>query len=141
MSFRNNRRGQIRLIEAFFASLLIASTLVLIPSRGGVERTHYSTLHSVGAQALVSLDSNGMLSTLIEDSDWTALKDCAQSLLPVSLWFNLTVFDENMSILNDFAVSNGGSVSEEIVAINYVCAASGGNYAVYIVRLQLAEAS
>ena len=44
-------------------------------------------------------------------------------------------------LLNDFAVSNGGSVSEEIVAINYVCAASGGNYAVYIVRLQLAEAS
>jgi hypothetical protein len=141
VSFRNNRRGQIRLIEAFFASLLILSTLALVPSRGGVEKTHYSTLQSVGEQALVSLDSNGMLSTLIEDSDWTTLRDCAQSLLPVSLWFNLTVFDENMSVLNDVAVSNGGSVSEEIVAVNYVCAASGGNYAVYIVRLQLAEAS
>jgi hypothetical protein len=141
VSFRNNRRGQIRLIEAFFASLLILSTLALAPSQGGVEKTHYSTLHSVGAQTLVSLDSNGMLSTLIEDSDWTNLRNCAQSLLPVSLWFNLTVFDENMNILNDVAVSNGGSVSEEIVAVNYVCAASGGNYAVYVVRLQLAEAS
>jgi hypothetical protein len=141
VSFRNDRRGQIRLIEAFFASILILSTLALIPSQGGVEKTHYSTLQSVGAQALVSLDSNGMLSALIEDSDWNALRDCAQSMLPVSLWFNLTVFDENMSALNDVAVSNGGSVSEEIVAVNYVCAASGGNYAVYIVRLQLAEAS
>lgn len=141
MSFRNDRRGQIRILEAFFASLLILSTLALVPSRGGVEKTNYSTLHSVGAQTLVSLDSNGMLSSLIEDSDWAALRDCAQSLLPVSLWFNLTVFDENMSILNDVAVSNGGSVSEEIVAVDYVCAASSGNYAVYMVRLQLAEAN
>jgi hypothetical protein len=141
VSFRNNRRGQIRIIEAFFASILILSTLALVPTRGGVEKTHYSTLHSVGTEALVSLDSNGMLSNLIEDNDWTTLRNCAQSLLPVSLWFNLTVFDENMGILNDVAVSNGGSVSEEIIAVNYVCAASGGNYAVYIVRLQLAEAS
>jgi hypothetical protein len=141
VSFRNNRRGQIRIIEAFFASILILSTLALVPPRVGVEKTHYSTLNSVGTEALVSLDSNGMLSNLIEDNDWTTLRNCAQSLLPVSLWFNLTVFDENMGILNDVAVSNGGSVSEEIIAVNYVCAASGGNYAVYIVRLQLAEAS
>jgi len=38
-------------------------------------------------------------------------------------------------------ISNGGSVSEEIVAINYVCATSSGNYTVYVVQLQLAEAS
>jgi hypothetical protein len=141
VNFRKNRRGQIRTIEAFFASILILTTLALVPSQGGVEQTHYNTLYSVGAQVLVALDSNGMLSSMIEDSDWNALKNCVQSLLPVSLWFNLTVFDENMSILNDVAVSNGGSVNEEIVAVNYVCAASSGNYAVYIVRLQLAEAS
>ncbi len=141
MNFRKNRRGQIRTIEAFFASLLIFATLALIPSQGGVEQTHYNTLYSGGTQVLVALDSNGMLSNLIEDSNWTALRNCAQSLLPVSLWFNFTVFDKNMSILNDVTVSNGGSVSEEIVAVNYVCAASSGNYAVYVVRLQLAEAS
>ena len=141
MNFRKNRRGQIRTIEAFFASLLILATLALVPSQGGVEKTHYNTLYSAGTQVLVALDSNGMLSNLIEDNNWTALRNCVQSLLPVSLWFNLTVFDENMSILNDVAVSNGGSVSEEIVAVRYVCAASSGNYVVYIVRLQLAEAS
>ena len=64
-----------------------------------------------------------------------------QSLLPVSLWFNLTVYDADMNIVNDVPVSNGGQVNEEVVAANYVCAASSGNYAVYIVRLQLAEAS
>lgn len=141
MNFRTNKKGQIRTIEAFFASLLILSTLALIPSQDGVEQTTYSSLSSVGAQALLALDSNGKLSTLIEESDWNTLRNLVQSLLPVSLWFNVTVFDENMTILNGVAVSNGGSVNEEIVASNYVCAASNGNYAVYIVRLQLAEAS
>ena len=141
MSFRRNRSGQIRIIEALFASLLIFSTLALVPSHGGVEKTHYNTIYSVGNQVLVALDSDGTLSNMIEDSNWTGLRNSVQSTLPVSLWFNLTVFDENMRVLNDVAVSNGGSVSEEIVAVNYVCAASGGNYALYIVRLQLAEAS
>jgi hypothetical protein len=141
LSFRRDKRGQIRVIEAFFASLLILSTLALIPAHEGTEKTHYSTFQAVGTNALVALDSNGMLSRLIQDSDWNALKNCAQSVLPVSLWFNFTVFDENMTALNDVAVSNGGAVNEEIVAVNYVCASSGGNYAVYVVRLQLAEAN
>ena len=141
MSFRADQRGQIRIIEALFASLLILSTIALVPSQLGVEQTHYSTLYSEGTQALVSLDNNGMLSNMIEDSNWTSLKNCVQSMLPVSLWFNLTVFDENMTCLNDVFVSNGSPVSDEIVAVNYVCATSSGNYAVYIVQLQLAEAS
>ena len=141
MRFRTNKKGQIRTIEAFFASLLILATIALIPSHGGVEKTHYNSLYSVGTQTLVTLDSNGMLADLIEDGNWTDLRSCIQSMLPVSLWFNVTAFDESMTALNDVVVSNGGSVSEEVVAVNYVCAASGGTYAVYMVRLQLAEAS
>lgn len=141
MSLRKNRSGQIRTIEAFFASLLILATLAVIPSQIGVEKTHYTILYSTGSQVLVSLDSNGMLSDNIEEGNWASLKNCIQSMLPVSLWFNVTVFDENMSALNDVAVSNGGSVNDEIVAVNYVCAASSGNYAIYMVQLQLAEAS
>lgn len=141
MNFRADQRGQIRVIEALFASLLILSTIALVPSQLGVEQTHSSTLYSEGTQVLVSLDSNGMLSNMIEDSNWASLKNCIQSMLPVSLWFNLTVFDENMTCLNDVFVSNGSPVNEEIVAVNYVCATSSGNYAVYTVQLQLAEAS
>ena len=141
MNFVNNKKGQIRTIEAFLASILLLSTIALIPSQDGNEQTNYDTLQSVGTQTLVTLDSNGRLSSLIQDSNWTSLRSTVQSMLPVSLWFNLTVFDTNMSILNDVNISNGGHVNEEVVAANYVCAASEGNYAVYMVRLQLAEAS
>lgn len=141
MRLLKDRSGQIRTIEAFFASLLILATLAVVPSQVGVEKTHYNTLYSTGTQVLVSLDSNGMLSSPIEEGNWTALKNCIQSMLPVSLWFNVTVFNENMNVLNDALVSNGGVVSDEIVAVNYVCATSNGNYAVYLVQLQLSEAS
>ncbi|PVX27068.1 MAG: hypothetical protein CW716_04155, partial [Candidatus Bathyarchaeum sp.] len=94
-----NKKGQIRTIEAFFASLLILSTIALIPSQDGAEQTNYTTLYSAATQTLVALDSNGRLSNLIQDSNWTSLRNTVQSLLPVSLWFNLTVYDTNMSIL------------------------------------------
>ena len=136
-----NKKGQIRTIEALFASILILSTIALIPSQDGAEQTNYTTLYSVGTQTLVALDSNGVLSNLIQENNWNSLRNTVQSLLPVSLWFNLTVYDADMNIVNDVPVSNGGQVNEEVVAANYVCAASSGNYAVYIVRLQLAEAS
>jgi len=137
----NNRQGQIRTIEAFLASLLIFATLALIPSPNVVEKTHYSTLATTGTQALLALDSNGALSQMITNQNWTALRSCTLSLLPVSLWFNITVFDENMAPLNNVAVSNGGPINEEIVAVNYVCASPEANYKLYIVRLQLAEAN
>ncbi|WGM90053.1 MAG: hypothetical protein IAX21_02835 [Candidatus Bathyarchaeota archaeon] len=141
MNFKDDKRGMVRVIESFLASLLILSTLALVPSQLGVGSTHYSTLSSEGTQVLVSLDSNGFLSKLIEDGNWTSLTNCLKSMLPVSLWFNVTVFDENMDVLNDVFVSNGSPVSDDMVAVNYVCAASAGTFAVYLVRLQLAEVS
>lgn len=140
-SLKNDKRGMVRIIEALFASLLILSTIALIPSEFAVQPTHYSTLTSEATQVLVSLDKEGVLSKLIEDGNWTSLENCLQSMLPVSFWFNLTVFDENMQVLNDVFVSNGSPVSEDIIASNYVCASSSETYAVYLVRLQLSEVS
>jgi hypothetical protein len=131
----------VRVIESLLASLLILSTIALVPSQIAVEQTHYPSLYSEATQVLVSLDSNGILASQIEDGNWVSLKNCIQSILPVSLWFNLTVFDENMNLVNDVYVSNGSPVSDDIVSVNYVCATSNANYAVYIVQLQLAEVS
>lgn len=129
------------IFSALIASLLILSTIALVPSEFGVEPTHYNKLGSKATQVLLSLDSNGELSKLIEDGNWTSLKNSLQSMLPVSLWFNLTVFDQNMNPLNDVFVSNGSPVSEDTIAEDYVCASSSETYAVYLVQLQLAEVS
>ena len=141
MKLKDDKRGMVRIIESLLASLLILSTLALAPSHFGLEPTHYNTLSSEETQVLISLDNDGVLSKLIDDGDWASLSNCLKSMFPVSLWFNVTVFDENNDVLNDVFVSNGSPVSDDIIAVNYVCATSSGTYFVYLVRLQLAEVS
>jgi hypothetical protein len=139
MRLLKDKRGQLRTIEAFFASVLLLSSLTLIPlvqksASGDVP----DMLSATALNVLTSLDRNGHLSQLVESGNWTALKDSVQSCLPVAVWFNLTVFDQDMNAMNDFPVCRGGGVSDRISVANYVCASTSGNYAVYIIRLQLA---
>lgn len=139
MRLLRDKKGQIRVIEAFFASILLLSSLTLIPM---VQRNQSNgvtaALSSTSLNVLVSLDSNGHLADLVDEQNWASIQSLVQSCLPLTVWFNLTVFDQNMVRLNDFPICNGGLVSDTIQSADYVCASTSANYAVYIIRLQLA---
>jgi len=128
----------VRVIEAFLASMLLMSCLAMIPGQPNLQDST-GTLASSAQNLLLSLDSNGHLATLIDNRDWTGLKSSVQSALPLTVWFNLTVFDENMHALNNFPICNGGAVSNSIVSVDYVCASQNGTYAIYILQLQLSQ--
>lgn len=138
MRLRRDKRGQVRIIEAFFATILIMSTLALIPATTSV-KDPTGSLFSEAQNALLSLDSNGHLAVLIDNQNWIALKNSLESALPLTVWFNLTVFDQHMNIINSFPISNAGAVSDKIISINYVSASQNSTYAIYILRLQLSE--
>jgi hypothetical protein len=138
MRLLKDKRGQIRVIEAFFASVLLLSSLSLLPMMQENSGSASDVLSSTAQNVLFSLDSNGHLAELVDSRNWTALQTSLQSTLPLTIWFNLTVFDENMAQLNDFPISNGGAVSEKIEATDYVCASTNATYSVYVLRLQLA---
>jgi hypothetical protein len=133
-----DNKGQMRIIEAFFASILLLSSLTLIPAAQNNSTNSYSSLSSAAYNILVSLDSNGHLSTFIDNESWIDLRSSIQSSISPSVWFNLTVFDENMTCINDTPICSGSAVSNNIAAVNYVCASTSRDYAVYIIRLQLA---
>lgn len=139
MRLLKDNRGQIRIIEAFFASLLILSTITLIPSQPPATDTSNGVLQSQGQDALMALDRNGYLSTLIENGNWTTLRKCLLSSLSPAIWFNLTVFDENMNPINNMSISSGSPISPKIVSTEYVCAGIGRLYAIYLVRLQMSS--
>ncbi len=138
MRLLKNNKGQIRVIEAFFASVLLLSSLTLIPAIQRNSNNSTGTLSSTALDVLMNLDDKGNLANLVDDRNWTQLESCIQSYVPLTVWFNLTVFNENMEQLNDVPISSGSAVSENIEAADYVCASMNRNYAVYIVRLQLA---
>jgi hypothetical protein len=132
-----DKKGQIRIIEAFFASILLLSSLTLIPATQN-NSNDSTILASTGRNVLMSLDSNGYLASLVSNQSWINLKSSIQSSLSPMVWFNLTVFDENMTCINDIPICSGSAVSDRIVAVDYVCAGIGSNYVIYIIRLQLA---
>ena len=138
MKLLKDNRGQIRTIEAFFASILLLSSLTLISATQSNSNDSTEILASTAHNVLLSLDNNGHLASLISNRSWMTLKSSIQSSLSPMVWFNLTVFDENMTCINDIPICSGSSVSDRIVAVDYVCASTSSNYAVYIIRLQIA---
>ena len=138
MRLLKDNKGQIRMIEAFFAAILLLSSLSLIPMVQEYSSDSTENLSSTAYNILISLDGDGYLAGLIGNESWIDLKSCVQSSLSLMVWFNLTVFDENMTRVNDVPITIGNAVNDRIAAVDYVCASTSGDYAVYIVRLQLA---
>ena len=137
MRFLGNKKGQVRVIEAFFASMLIMSCLALIPSQA-TPKSSAINLAWKAQNVLLTLDSDGQLASLVDNHDWAKLGQCIESALPLTTWFNLTVYDKSQNILNDFPISNGGSISARILSVDYVCVSQKSSYSVYILQLQLA---
>lgn len=125
-----------RIIEAILASVMLLSCLTLIPGQLS-SKDSTEKLASTGQNILLSLDSNGQLANLVDTHDWSAIKDCVESALPLAVWFNLTVFDEHMDSINNFPICNAGSIGDKIVSVEYVCASMNSAYSIYILRLQL----
>jgi len=133
-----DKKGVVRVIEAFLASMLLMSCLAMIPAQPSFSDSA-GNLAVTAQNVLLSLNSNGHLATLVDNRDWTDLRSSIESALPLTVWFNLTVFDENMRVLNGFPICNGGAVSNSIVSIDYVCASKNSMYTMYILRLQLSQ--
>ena len=139
MRWLKDKRGQVRVIEAFFASVLLLSSLSIIPIvHRGSEGAAVNALSSTALNVLVSLDSDGHLAELVDSSNWSALGSSVEACLSVSVWFNLTVLDQDMNCLNGLPICRGGSMSDRIAVADYVCSSLSGDYAVYVLRLQLA---
>ena len=137
MRLLSNKKGQVRVIEAFFASMLIMSCLALIPTQA-TPKSPAANLVWKAQNVLLTLDSDAQLASLIDDHDWAKLDKCIESTLPLTTWFNLTIYDKNHNILNDFPISNGGSFSDKIYSVDYICVSQKSTFSVYILQLQLA---
>jgi hypothetical protein len=136
---RSQNTGQIRIIEAFLAALIIFSSFAVSSNLSVRQNVNKSeNLASIGLQALVKLDSDGSLGKCIECGNWTALRDALSIVLPAGVCFNLTVYDDQMCQVNTVAVSNGGFGSQQVAFVQYVCASQSTVFRCYIVHLHLA---
>jgi hypothetical protein len=133
----NNNRGVARIIEAFLATMLLIGCIAIIPIYSVKTQPH--DFSSFAIETLTSLDDNGELAVLIDAEDWVALRSCVAAAIPLTLWYNLTVFDENMNNLNPFPVCSSGSVSDNIGSVDYLSVSPNSTFTVYLLRLQLSQ--
>ncbi len=138
---RAANRGQIRIIEAFFAVLIVFSAFAvsanLTITRNSV---NHADLESIGLGSLIKLDQEGVLSYYLDQRNFSTLREALNLVLPTGVLFNLTVYDRNLQLLNEQAITNGGFSSGEVVSVEYLCASQGAVYRCYIIHLQLAMA-
>jgi hypothetical protein len=138
MRLISNKKGQVRVIEAFLASVLLLGCLTFIPAQTTQKNSADISLAWKAENVLLTLDSDGHLAGLVDNRDWSALGNSVESALPLTTWFNLTVYNKDQNVLNPYPISNGGAVSDKIVSYNYVCVSQSSNYSVYVLQLQLA---
>jgi hypothetical protein len=129
-------------IEAFLAVLIIFSSFTVSSNLTLTQNeTRQDDLASVGLQALMALDSDGSLGNYISEQNWTALREALASILPPSVCFNLTVYDEQFTQVNTLPVSNGGFNSQETSFIEYICVGQDTAFRWFIIHLHLAVAT
>lgn len=139
---RRGNRGQVRIVEAFLAVLIIFSAFTVsanltVPQ----ERAPHDDLDSVGLEALMKLDSDGTLGDHIIDTNWTGLREALSLTLPTGTTFNLTVYGEQMQQVNAAVISNGAFGSQSISYVEYVCTTRTRVCRFYTLRMELAVAS
>ena len=134
-----DRRGQIRVLEAFLATIVVFSALLLTKPIYVAfnSQDDQDALYSIGLNALIELDREGDLGQLIEQRNWTEISSRLSILLPLGVSYNFTVYDEELGILNDSSISSGNLNGRNVVSIQYLLV-DRTNFNFYVVRLQLA---
>ncbi len=139
---KRQNKGQIRIIEAFLAVLIIFSSFAVSANLTTTQNeTKHDDLGSIGLQALTKLDSDGSLGKYLDDGNWTGLRNILCITLPAGVSFNLTVYDAQMRQINTAAISNGAFSSQEVAYTEYVCASRGLVFRCYIIHLYMTVAT
>jgi hypothetical protein len=133
-----NNKGQIRIIEAFLAVSVMFSAIVFttpMPIPSSLERQ--SDLKKLGMQVLLSLDKNGTLGRLIEDEDWSGLRQAVDLALPQGILYNLTIYDESMQKINTWEIANTSQLGQEVAMTQHLFVTQSPDVRFYSVRLLL----
>lgn len=138
--------AQMRVIETILASFIIVFALsfvnmfAIVPTSPKYELTD---LEKMGYSALHDLDQNGLLASFIYNEEWENVTAALNVMLPVDLYFNMTVYDLDGTVVNNAKIFYGDQetfgASNNIASVTYVLVGYGATYKPRILILQLAR--
>lgn len=121
--------GQMRVIEAIMASLLIVFAVVFVDlfAVAPVSPKYESgELEKIGFNVLHDLDEEGLLGRFVckDPPEWANLTSALAASLPSDVYFNLTAYDTTGNVANNLPVGYGTSRvfvnSTYVASVTYV---------------------
>jgi hypothetical protein len=112
MGKKDGNKGQMRVIEAILAAFIIVLALSFVsffatnPTSQKYETTE---LDKMGYNTLHDLDLQGILAQYVYAQEWENLGAALSVTLPVDVYFNMTIFNSNKTVINNIPISYGQS--------------------------------
>jgi len=133
-----------RLVEALLASfiILVAITFLNVIAVTPLSPTYEpSNLEKMGNNVLHDLDEKGLLSRFVYNEDWGTLTLALMVSLPPEIYFDLTVYYLNWTVVNDETIRYGDievfETSSYIASVTYIVPGYQTDYDPRILVLQL----
>ena len=146
MRMIRNTNAQMRVIETILASFIIFSALTFVnifavlPSSPKYET---SDLEKMGHNILHDLDEQGLLSRFVYNkTEWGELTLALMMFLPPDVYFDLTMYDAQDTVINqDFPIHYGSpevfTASNSTASVSYIIPGQQAEYDPRILVLQL----
>jgi hypothetical protein len=112
MRNKYGNKGQMRVIEAILAAFIIVLALSFVnffatnPTSQKYETTE---LDKMGYNTLHDLDLQGILAQYVYNQEWDNLGAALSVTLPVDVYFNMTIFDMDRTVINNAPILYGQS--------------------------------
>lgn len=133
-----------RVIETILASLVIVFALTFVNIFAVTPySTRYETsdLEKLGHNVLHDLDEKRLLTHFVYEEEWENLTAALSVSLPTDIYFNLTVFDLDGTVVNSMQICYGDpavfSTSNMTASVQYIVPGYQMNYDPRILRLEL----
>jgi len=137
-------KGQMRLVEALLASfiILVAITFLNVFAVTPLSPTYEpSNLEKMGNNVLHDLDEKGLLCRFVYNEDWGTLTMALMVSLPPEIYFDLTVYYLNWTVINNETILYGDievfETSSYIASVTYIVPGYPTDYDPRILVLQL----
>lgn len=137
-------KGQMRVVEALLASLVILVAITFInvfavtPSSPTYET---SESEKIGYNVLHDLDEQGLLCRFVYNKEWENLTAALMASLPPDVYFNMTVYYLNDTVVNDKLIRYGDpdifETSGSVASVSYIVPGYQADYDPKILVLQL----
>ncbi len=105
-----NKKGQMRVIETILAALVIVAALsftnifAVVPTSPKYEPNE---LQKLGYNVLHDLDMEGLLARYVYTQQWDNVKASLRVVLPLDVYFNVTIYSLSGARLNDVEIFYG----------------------------------